>query len=171
MFKLEEIQKGKYVVITGASGGIGYELAKVFAQNEFNLILVARSTDRLQKIGEDFTNQYNIRVFAFAYDLSVVNEIDAFYNEVKSRKLDVSILINNAGFGYWGPFELFDPTRQVKMLNLNVTGLTHLTRLFVKDMVEAGFGKIMNVASVAAFQPMALWGGPLCQDTFSRKLA
>jgi len=143
----------KHVVITGGSKGLGYEFARLFAEDKYNLILVARDKNGLAKASGELEKRYGVKCYTFAYDLSVMAEIDSFYKEVKNAGLEVSILINNAGFGYWGKFEEMDPNSQIEMLNLNVTGLSHLTRLFVKDMIDSGFGKVLNVSSIASFIP------------------
>ena len=149
----DAVSKKNYVVITGGSKGLGYELAKVFARNEYDLILVARNKDDLARTAAKLEDKYGIKCFVFACDLSKITEVDKFYREVINQRLKVSILINNAGFGHWGKFEEMDPDLQVEMLNLNITGLSHLTRLFVEDMIKNGFGKVLNVSSIASFVP------------------
>ena len=145
---------GGYVLITGASGGIGLELARIFAKNRFNLILTARSKDKLEKISKDFMDEYKIKVCYFTRDLSKKEEVYSLYSEIKENKLDVDILINNAGFGYWGYLGEQDEEKLADMVNLNITALTLLTRLFLSLMQKKGFGKILNVASIAAFFPL-----------------
>jgi len=143
----------KCVVITGGSKGLGYEFAKLYAREKFNLILVARDEKELTKIARKLEKNHGITCHTFAYDLSDMGEIDKFHQETKEKNLEVSILINNAGFGYWGKFDRMNPDMQIQMLNLNITGLSHLTRLFVSDMIKRGFGKILNVSSIASFTP------------------
>ena len=154
MKNLDDVKNDHYVLITGASGGIGYEMAKVFAENGFHLILVARSEDKLQQIAREFEEEYAIQAHGFACDLSLTGEIDKLYKKLKANNLNLCMLVNNAGFGYWGHFEEMEPDNQIEMLELNVVGLTYFTRLVVKDMIANGFGKILNVASIAAFQPI-----------------
>lgn len=151
--KSDKGNKSKYVVITGGSKGLGYELAKLFARAQYNLILVARGEDDLARVSMELEEKHGITCHTFAYDLSIMTEINKFYQELKGLGLEVSILINNAGFGYWGKFDNMDPDMQIEMLNLNITGLSHLTRLFVSDMVKNGFGKVLNVSSIASFTP------------------
>ncbi len=153
---------GGFVLITGASGGIGLELAKVFAKNRFNLILVARSKDKLEKIKRDFMDKYKVKVCYFVRNLSRMDNIRSLYDEIKESNMPVYILINNAGFGYWGYIKNQEEENLTDMINLNITGLTLLTKLFLRDIEEKGFGKILNVASIASFFPLpygAVYGG------------
>lgn len=143
----------KTALITGASMGIGYELAKQFAQNGNNVVLVARSADKLNAIAADFAKQYGIRAEVIAIDLSQPNVAQTVYDEVKRRGLEVEYLVNNAGFGEFGMFIETDWEKERQMIDLNITTLTHFCKLFVRDMVARRSGKILNVASTAAFQP------------------
>ncbi|WP_018248495.1 SDR family NAD(P)-dependent oxidoreductase [Orenia marismortui] len=145
--------KEKYTLITGASKGIGYELANIFAQNKFNLILVARSEDKLAEIAKELIEKYNINCYIFAADLSSLDNVKKLYNKIQNKGLDVSVLVNNAGFGKLGLFHKTDIETEIDMINLNITTVTFLTKLFLQDMIKMGYGKIMNVASTAAFQP------------------
>lgn len=156
MNKMIKFKEDKYVLATGATSGIGYAIAEVFAKNGFNMFLVARNESKLSKIAEEFNKKYKVSCKFFPCDLSVIEEINRLYAYLVKNRLEVFILINNAGFGYWGYFHQFDPIRQIQMINLNVTGLTHLTRLLVADMIKMGFGKILNVSSFAGLQPMGL---------------
>jgi short-subunit dehydrogenase len=140
-------------LITGASGGIGLELAKIFAKEKIDLVLVARSEDKLLKIKNDFETLSGIKVTVIAKDLSLPDAPKEIYDNLKEMELSIDILINNAGFGYWGSFTETKIEKELQMLNLNINALTYLTKLFAKDMVNQGNGKIMNVASVAAFMP------------------
>ncbi len=143
----------KTVLITGASGGIGYELAKVFARNRYNLILVARSLDKLQRIQTELAQSDGIRVDIISQDLSQSESPVALFEQIQQQGLTVDVLVNNAGFGDYGPFAKSDWSRQKALLQLNMMSLTHLTRLFLPLMQQRGAGKILNVASTAAFQP------------------
>ena len=143
----------KTALITGASGGIGYELAKVFARNAYDLILVARSTDKLQHVQTELTQTHPIQVRVISQDLSQPESPLALFENVQQQGLTVDVLVNNAGFGDYGPFAKCDWVRHNSMLQLNMVTLTHLTRLFLPPMLERGYGKILNVASTAAFQP------------------
>jgi short-subunit dehydrogenase len=144
----------KTVLITGASGGIGKEFATIFAQKNYNLVLVARGKDKLEQIKTDLENIYKIRVINLPFDLSKQNAAKNLSSEVKHRSIEIDILINNAGFGDYGYFMESDPAKTTEMINLNIVSLTELTALFVKEMLKKNSGKILNIASTAAFQPV-----------------
>lgn len=140
------------VLITGASFGIGYELAKIFAREKYNLILVARDLERLNQIKNELQNS-DIKIFVFQKDLSKPEAPFELFDEINRNNLQVDILINNAGFGLLGEFFDLDIKTQLEMIQLNITSLVHLTHLFLSQMISRKSGKIMNVASTAAFQP------------------
>ncbi len=142
----------KTALITGSSNGIGLELAKVHASKGDNLVLVARSKDKLEAIKKELESAYKIQVHIIAKDLSLPDAAQEVYNETSQNNIQVDYLINNAGFGDFGMFYETDWNKELQMINLNITTLTHFTKLYVKDMVKRGNGKIMNVASTAAFQ-------------------
>jgi short-subunit dehydrogenase len=146
----------KTVLITGASSGIGYELAHVFARNKFNLVMVARSEDKLKQLQKNLIEKHAVLVDIFGLDLSVMSNIDTLCAGLQAKGIGVDILVNNAGFGDFGIFYKRDWKKEEMMLNLNINALTYLTRLFLPMMVKNKYGKILNVASVAAFMP-----GPL----------
>jgi uncharacterized protein len=143
----------KTALITGASSGIGLELAKIFASNKINLILVARSANKLQELATSFKTTYGIETYVLAKDLSNYQVAHEIHQYCVDNKIQVDYLINNAGFGDFGFFHESDWTKQEQMINLNITTLTYLTRLFLPSMVQHKYGKIMNVASTASFQP------------------
>jgi len=146
----------KTALITGASGGIGYELAKIFAENNTDLVLVARNKSKLDKFKTEIEKQFGVSVFTIGKDLSVPESAREVYEEIKTKGVTVEYLINNAGFGDFGMFTDTDWEKEEKMINLNMKTLTLFTKLCVREMGERGSGRIMNVASTAAFQP-----GPL----------
>lgn len=154
----------KAALITGASSGIGYELAKIVAQKGNNLLLIARTEEKLRQIKEDFEQTYSISVFVFVADLSDLNASRLLYDFTQENSIEISYLINNAGFGDFGYFHESNWERTNEMIQLNITSLTHLTRLFLPAMVKKGEGKILNIASTAAFQP-----GPMMAVYFSTK--
>jgi short-subunit dehydrogenase len=154
----------KTALITGASGGIGLELARIHASKGDDLVLVARSRDKLDMIRTELEQDFKIHVFNIVKDLSVKDSADEIYNELLKQNISVDYLINNAGFGDFGLFAESDWTKQEKMINLNITALAHLTKLFLPDMIKRGGGKILNVASTAAFQP-----GPTMSVYFATK--
>ena len=142
----------KTVLITGASSGIGKEMAYVYAENNYNLILVARRKENLEAIKQNIEQKHKIQVEIFDIDLSKTDSAELLYKEVSDQNLKVDVLINNAGFGINGKFKDIDMEWEESMLILNMVTLTKLTKLFVKDMVKAGGGNIVNIASTAAFQ-------------------
>lgn len=142
----------KTVLITGASFGIGYELAKIFAKEKYNLILVARNLEKLNQIKDELQNP-DIQIFTIQKDLSYPNSPKELFDEINKKGLEIDILINNAGFGLLGSFVELDLQTQLDMIQLNITSLVHLTYLVLPQMIAKNSGKIMNVSSTAAFQP------------------
>lgn len=143
----------KTALITGASSGIGLELARIHASKGDNLVLVARSTSKLEELKKELEAKHGVKVYVIGKDLSKLNSANEVYDELKNQSIEVDYLINNAGFGDSGFFFDSNWEKQEQMLNLNITTLTHFTRLFLKDMVERKSGKVLNIASTAAFQP------------------
>ena len=141
------------VLVTGASSGIGLELARVFAENGSNLVLTARSEEKLEQLGEQFRKEYGVEVLVLAADLSDPASPTAILDGVRSRAVTVDVVVNNAGFGRIGPFYKQPIQGQLDIVQVNLVALMHLTRLFLPSMVERGRGGILNVASTAAFQP------------------
>ena len=154
----------KTALITGASGGIGLELAHVHASKGGNLVLVARSLNRLDALKSDLEMKYGITVLVIEKDLSLPGAAQEVYNEIKQKNIEIENLINNAGFGDFGMFTETDWNKEHRMINLNITALTHLTKLYAKEMAGRKSGRIMNVASSAAFQP-----GPTMAVYFATK--
>ena len=153
----------EWALITGASGGIGYELAKVFAAEKFNLVLVARSEARLQKVAEELRAQHGIETKILVKDLSLANAPQEVFDAL--RDAPISVLVNNAGFGWWGAFAECDLQHQaLEIMHVNMDSLVALTRLFVPQMLARKQGRILNVASTAAFQP-----GPFSNIYFATK--
>ncbi len=143
----------EYIIITGASSGIGYEMAKQLASKKINLILVARSEEKLIKLQQELINQSKVDVEYLLYDLSEPNSAQDLYDQVKERNYVVAGLINNAGFGDYGKFTDMSLKKAEKMIAVNITTLVGLTRLFGADMIKKGKGRIMNVASLLSFLP------------------
>jgi short-subunit dehydrogenase len=139
-------------LITGASNGIGLELAKIHASKGGDLVLVARNKSKLDELKTALENQYNISVYTIGKDLSEIHAAQEVYNETTKENIQVDVLVNNAGFGDFGMFAETDWNKELQMINLNMTSLTHFTKLYLQDMVQRKSGKIMNVASIAAFQ-------------------
>ena len=140
------------VLITGASGGIGYELAKLFARDHHNLVLVARSAGKLAQVAAEL-QPLGVIVKTFALDLAQPPAAKFLFDQLQREGTAVDVLINNAGFGVYGEFARMPEGEILGQLALNVTALTELTRLFLPPMVQRRSGRIMNVASTAGFQP------------------
>jgi short-subunit dehydrogenase len=140
-------------LVTGASAGIGLELARELAGRKFNLILVARDGEKLTQAARALEEQYGISARVLVKDLSNPASAREIYDELTAQALEVDLLINNAGFGGWGPFAKTDLSLDEGMIALNITALTQLTKLFIPGMVGRRRGYVMNVASLAAFQP------------------
>lgn len=143
----------EYILITGASSGIGYEMAKQLASKNFNLLLVARSEAKLLKLQQEIKLLHNIEVEYLLYDLSEPNSAKELYNQVKEKNYLVTGLINNAGFGDYGNFVEMPLKKDEEMIAVNITALVGLTKLFGAEMIKAGKGRIMNVASLLSFLP------------------
>ncbi|KFC19625.1 SDR family NAD(P)-dependent oxidoreductase [Chryseobacterium sp. FH1] len=143
----------EYILITGASSGIGYQMAIQLAEKDKNLILVARSEEKLRKLQEELINFYKISVYYIVKDLSVVDNAIELYGEVLERNLLVTGLVNNAGVGTYGEFIETSLEEELKMIDLNISSLVVLNKLFATEMVARGSGRIMNVASLMAFLP------------------
>ncbi|MEH1767421.1 SDR family NAD(P)-dependent oxidoreductase [Nostoc sp.] len=157
-------QNRKTAFITGAAGGIGYELACIFAVHNYNLVLVDRNGPKLVEIAVKFQKEFGIFVKTIVKDLSISTAPEEIFTELQLADINVDVLVNNAGFGIYGLFHETDLAAELEMLQVNLVCLTHLTKLFVKGMVKQGEGKILNVASAAAFQP-----GPLMAVYFATK--
>src|SRR5579864_7521097 len=152
------------VLITGASGGIGYELAKLFARDHYNLVLVARSSDKLQQLATELQSQFAITAKTVPLDLAQAPAAKFLFDQLRREGVAVDILVNNAGFGVLGEFVQMPEEEILGQIHLNVTALTHLTRMFLPPMLARRAGKVMNVASTATFQP-----GPLMAVNYATK--
>ena len=151
------------VLITGGSGGIGYELAKLFARDGHNLILVARSADKLTQVANEL-QAAGVTVKTFALDLGQAPAPKFLYDQLLREGINVEVLVNNAGFGAYGDFAEMADDQILGQINLNIIALTELTRLFLPAMIARRAGRIMNVASTAGFQP-----GPLMAVYYATK--
>lgn len=151
------------VLITGASGGIGYELAKLFARDHHNLILVARSSDKLAQVATEL-QAHGVTVKTITLDLTAPPASRFLFDQLQRENIAVDILINNAGFGTFGEFAQVPEPQILGQIDLNIRSLTELTRLFLPSMIVRRSGRIMNVASTAAFQP-----GPLMAVYYATK--
>ena len=151
-------------LVTGGSGGIGLELAKVLARNGFDIVLVARSRDTLEAAAGQLEGQYHVTVHVFAADLRRPDAPEAISDFLTNENIPIEVLVNNAGFGLGGEFADTDVTRELEMIQVNIAALTHLTKLFLPQMIKRKSGRILNVASTAAFQP-----GPLMAVYYASK--
>lgn len=142
-----------YALITGASSGIGLEFAKVFAKNNINLVIVARNIEKLNVLANEIENNFKIKVEAIDLDLSESENIFILYEKISELGIDITYLINNAGFGLNGEFTDLNLRKQQEMIRLNIESLSTLTWLFAKQMKKRNNGYILNVASVAGFFP------------------
>ncbi len=141
-------------LITGASSGIGTELARALARRGHGVALVARRTDRLEAVASELVSRHGIRAETFGCDLSVTSERDRLVGAVRGRGLSVEILCNNAGFGTAGRFVKLNREREVSMVRLNCEAVVDFCGRYAPEMVSRGRGAILNVASTAAFQPL-----------------
>ena len=140
----------KNVLITGASSGIGREFAKIFAKEKNNLILVARNREKLEDLREDLLEE-GVQITIIEKDLAQPNAGQELYDILRDKDIRVNILINNAGFGLSGYIVDIPVEKQLEMIQLNIVTLTHLTHLFVQDMIADRYGRILNVGSIASF--------------------
>jgi uncharacterized protein len=140
-------------LITGASLGIGLEFARSFAAAKNNLVLVARSEAKLAALANELKTTYGITVKVIAADLSNMQEVQKVYDTCKAENISIDYLVNNAGVGEFGLFAEGNWDKTEQMIDLNMKSLTKMCRLFIPDMIARKAGKIMNVASTAAFQP------------------
>ncbi|MBN3905093.1 MAG: SDR family oxidoreductase [Nostoc sp. NMS1] len=141
-------------LITGASSGIGKAFAQELAARKTNLVLVARSEEKLSQLAKQLQEQYKIQVDVIIKDLTEPNAAAAVFDAIKAKGLSIDLLINNAGFGHYGDFAEGDGERQIKIVQLNVLALVDLTHKFLPLMRQRRSGSIINVSSITAFQPI-----------------
>src|SRR5262245_5917651 len=151
-----------WALITGASSGIGLELAKLFAADHINLVLLARNEERLNKVSWELRARHSVQARVLVKDLASPTAPQEIFDEL--RDTPISMLVNNAGFGLYGPFLSGDLRGHSELMQVNMTALVQLTHLFAQPMVTRRTGRIMNVASTAAFQP-----GPLINVYYASK--
>lgn len=142
-----------FALITGATSGIGYELAKIFAANNYNLIIAARTDTELEKVALELIELYGVRVLPIPIDLARRDAPFELYAEVNNRGLQVDVLVNDAAQGIYGKFADTDIEKELDILQLNVGAYLVLTKLFLREMLARGNGKILNVASIAGKFP------------------
>jgi hypothetical protein len=148
--------KGKYAIVTGASCGIGYELAKILAKDGKDIVIIARNRDRLEGLKKEIESVYGTKVNVLAKDLSDPKAPQQIFSELEQAKIGVDVLVNNAGYGVYGMFVDTDLQQELDMIQVNAVSLMHLTKLFVKGMVKDKSGYILNNASLCSFLPTPL---------------
>lgn len=144
--------KTNYVLITGATSGIGYELAKLFARNGYSLIIVGRNHEHLMQKEKEFRT-YGVEVISMAKNLFHTSDVHSLYAELTLNGISPEILVNDAGQGYYGKFVDTDIRREIDIVNLNIVSVLILSKLFIKDRIDKGFGKILNLSSIASKAP------------------
>src|SRR3954465_4091044 len=157
-------QPRRTALVTGGSGGIGLEFAKVLARHGYDLGLVARSRDTLEAAARQLKGKYDVSAHVFAADLRRREAPESIFDFLHNENIPIEILVNNAGFGLGGEFADTELTRELEMIQVNIAALTHLTKLFLPAMIKAKSGRVLNVASTAAFQP-----GPLMAVYYATK--
>lgn len=140
-------------LITGASSGIGRELARVFAANDFDLVITARRALRLNVLARELERRHGVRVTALGADLAEPGVPESLFEETEGQGVAIDVLVNNAGFGVFKEFGAASLADHLSVVQLNIVALTALTRLFLPSMIKRGEGRILNVASVAGFAP------------------
>lgn len=153
-----------YCLITGAASGIGLEFSKLLAKENHQLILVDKNRDELKIIKQKLEQQFHSEIHILSYDLSQPGVAKQIFNDLEERLIKINILINNAGFGVFGYFHEANWEKQLELLRLTIETNTHLLRIFLKDMLDRNSGRILNVTSIAAFQP-----GPLMAVYYASK--
>ncbi|MDQ0595084.1 short-subunit dehydrogenase [Chryseobacterium ginsenosidimutans] len=144
--------KNQYALITGATNGIGYELAKLFAENGYHLVIVSRNQEQLLNRVNEF-KKYGVKIVAMSKNLFKKDDVFSLYAELKLSGISPEILVNDAGQGAYGKFQDTDIYRELDIVNLNINSVLILTKLFLKDRLEKGSGKILNLASIASKAP------------------
>ena len=145
---------GQTALVTGASGGIGLELARVLAANRFSLVLLARSRDKLEDLARELGAQHGTRVTIVPADLGEPGAAQAIFDSLNDARVQIDLLVNNAGLLLEGRFSAISLDEQLRLLQVNIVALTALTRLLHEPMLERNRGRVLNVASVAAFMPV-----------------
>lgn len=154
----------KWALVTGASSGIGTEFARLLAERGYAVVLSARREDRLETLAAELRREYGVQTLVIAQDLAEPTAATNLYEEIARTGITLEVLVNNAGFGLWGKFEETPWERERAMIDLNVRVLVELTKRFLPGMVQRHSGRVLNVASTAAFQP-----GPLMAVYFATK--
>jgi short-subunit dehydrogenase len=149
----------KTVLITGASSGLGKDFATLFAEKGYDLVLTARRKKNLEEIKDNLTNKFGIKAFIISCDLSDLKSTEEIYNFCEDNKIQINVLVNNAGYGLLDSFEEVSLKGHIDFINVLSTSAIALTRLFLPGMIKRKFGRIINISSVAAFAPYTNSGG------------
>lgn len=149
--------RNRYALVTGATSGIGYEICRLLAADSYNLILVARNTERLQKVTDNLKQESSIEVTPLAKDLFLPQAAQEIYEEVQKMGVQVDVLVNDAGQGQWGAFADTELQRDLDIIQLNITSLVALTKYFLRDMIARNEGKILQLGSEAGTTPAPLF--------------
>jgi len=152
-------------LITGATSGIGYEIAKILCEKSINLVLASRNISKMKELEKEFQK---VKVSSIEIDLSLQDSAFELYKKIKDLGIEIDILINNSGFGILGSFKSNDINKINNMINLNVLSLVLLTKLYADDMISKRKGYIMNIASTASFQPIPYFGVYAATKAFVR---
>lgn len=158
MPQINKENRNRYALVTGGTSGIGYELAKLLAKDGYNLILVARNSQLLEQTSDELKQQFSVEVTPLAVDLFRCEAADEIHQKVVEMGVTVDVLINDAGQGEWGPFLASDTRRDCDIIQLNITSLVALTKIFGREMVARNEGKILFLGSEAGESPMPLLG-------------
>lgn len=154
----------RFVLITGGTEGIGYELAKLYANDKKNVFIVARDEIKLQKIKEDLQMRYRVKVKILSVNLANYKEREKLIKHIEEKKMEIEVLINNAGVGTFGEFDKNNIENEMELIELNIAALSHLTHYFLKQMKDRNRGGILNIASTAAFS-----AGPKMANYYASK--
>ena len=154
----------EYVLITGVTSGIGYELVKKFAANNYGIVIVSSNRLRLENTKKEIESKFGIPVLIYEQDLGQIGSACAIYDKIHEANINISVLVNNAGFGLLGCSDKISLVEDEKMMILNIISVVELCKLFLGDMYKQGKGKILNISSTGAFQP-----GPYTSTYFASK--
>ncbi len=143
----------KYVLITGGTSGIGFEFARNFAKDGYDIAIVSSNDESLQKTKRKLENEFGIHVLIYQQDMGRIGAAIQLYNKIKEDNLNIFILVNNAGIGLVGPTDKINFEYDERMMILNIINIVELCKLYISDMYKCGEGRILNVSSIGAFQP------------------
>lgn len=163
--------RGKWALVTGASAGIGLEIAKLLAAGGANLVVTARRRDRLEQLARELAGRHGVRTEVFVADLARPEAPGGIYAFTANKGIEIELLVNNAGVGAYGAFHGSDVARQLAMIQVNCSAVVHLTHLYLPQMVERRHGDILIVASTASFQPVPYISTYAATKAFDRLFA